>query len=277
MKYLNFALSCSLFLAVGCGGNGGGNSPSGTLGGARNTLGLGPAAVSLSKSGGALAPGDLGSAGSYAILSKTGISTSGATMITGHIGVSPAAESYVTGFTITDASPVTHATAAEVAIPYMVYAADMVSPTPSNLTTAVGSMQTAYTDAMGRINPDFLEYMSGNLSGLTLAPGLYKWTGNVTIPTDLTISGSATDIWIFQVALSVDIYAGKRILLGGQAKAENIYWVVAENMDMLANSHFEGILLVKKAVNFGTGATMNGRIYSQTDVNLLGNTIVQKP
>ena len=34
-----------------------------------------------------------------------------------------------------------------------VYAADYASPTPSNLTTAIGAMETAYTDAAGRTNP----------------------------------------------------------------------------------------------------------------------------
>jgi len=56
-----------------------------------------------------------------------------------------------------------------------VYAADYTSPTPSNLTTAVSDMQTAYTDAAGRTTPDFLNLGAGNISGLNLAPGLYKW------------------------------------------------------------------------------------------------------
>lgn len=239
-------------------------------------MGEGPAAVSLvDTAGSAYVPGDMAAPESYAILSKTGITNSGPSMITGNIATSPAPETYLTGFTLTDAVPRTYATAAEVAVPFQVFAADMVSPTPSNLTTAIGAMETAYTDAAGRLNPDYNEYMSGDLSGLTLAPGLYKWTNSVVIPTNLMISGSATDVWIFQIAGNLELATAKRITLAGGALAKNIYWQVAGQVDLLANSHFEGIILSKTDVNFVTNATMNGRVFSQTQVTLLSNTIVQ--
>src|ERR1035437_4925540 len=41
---------------------------------------------------------NLGTAGNFVILSKTGISTTGATSVVGDIGVSPAEASYITGF-----------------------------------------------------------------------------------------------------------------------------------------------------------------------------------
>jgi hypothetical protein len=80
-----------------------------------------------------------------------------------------------------------------------VYAADMVTPTSVNLTTAVQSMLTAYTDAAGRPSP-FLNLGAGNIGGQTLTPGLYKWGSTVTIPSNITISGSADDVWIFQIS-----------------------------------------------------------------------------
>ena len=54
-------------------------------------------------------------------------------------------------------------------------------------------MEAAYTDAAGRPTPDFLELGTGNIGGLTLAPGLYKWTSTVTIPEDVTLSGGCFD------------------------------------------------------------------------------------
>jgi hypothetical protein len=54
------------------------------------------------------------------------------------------------------------------------FAADYAPPTPAVLTTAVSDMQTAFTDAAGRTNPDFTELGAGDISGLTLIPGLYK-------------------------------------------------------------------------------------------------------
>jgi len=79
-----------------------------------------------------------------------------------------------------------------------VYAANYSTPTPSNLTTAVSNMESAYTDAASRPTPDFLELGTGAIGGLTLAPGLYKWTSAITILSNVTISGDANDVWIFQ-------------------------------------------------------------------------------
>ena len=134
-----------------------------------------------------LAVVNLGEAGSYVIVAKTAINNSSTSVITGNLGLSPAATSYVTGLSLTNATG--YATSAQVT--GNIYAADMASPTPINLTTAVNNMDSAYTDAAGRPLPDFSELATGNLGGLTLVPGLYKWTNNVTIPTKVVKIGRA--------------------------------------------------------------------------------------
>ena len=261
------ALALSLFLAASC-GNGGSSSSSNNK---QNPNGLGPMAVSLSASG--LVPTDLGSSGAYVILAKAGVSNTGGSYIDGNLGVSPAAASYITGFSlVADAS---NEFSSSLYVNGNIYAANYSLPTPSNLTTAIGSMETAYTDAAGRSDPNFNELASGDLGGLTLAPGLYKWSSSVTMPMNVTISGSATDIWIFQVAGDLSMAAGVSINMVGGALPENVYWQVAGQADFFASSHFEGVLLCKTAVNFQTSATMNGRIYSQTEVSLQDNDIVQ--
>ena len=54
-----------------------------------------------------------------------------------------------------------------------VYASDYASPTPANLTTAIGDMQTAFTDAAGRA-ASVTELGAGNIGGMTIGPGVYK-------------------------------------------------------------------------------------------------------
>ena len=135
------------------------------------------AAVALGTSAFAFAgqqPVDLGAAGNYVILAKTTITNIPNSAITGDLGLSPAATSYITGFALTNATG--YATALQVT--GKIYAADMASPTGTNLTTAVENMLTAYTDAAGRPTPDFTELYTGNLGGKTLTPGLY---GNLTV------------------------------------------------------------------------------------------------
>ncbi|MEX2640179.1 MAG: ice-binding family protein, partial [Balneolales bacterium] len=115
---------------------------------------------------------DLGTSGNYVILAKSAINNNPTSAITGDLGLSPAATSFITGFALTDDTG--YATSDQVT--GKVYAADMADPTPSELTTAVENMITAYNDAAGRPNPDFVELHTGDIGGKTLTPGLYKWS-----------------------------------------------------------------------------------------------------
>ena len=158
-----------------------------------------------------LAAVNLRSADNFVILSKAGVSTTGTTSILGNLGVSPIAATAVTGFgLILDRS---NTFSRSTLVTGKVYAADYAAPTPTMLTKAVGDMQTAYTDAAGRTLPNFTELGSGNIGGLTLRPGLYKWSSAVTIPTNVTLSGNENDVWIFQIAQTLTISSGKQVIL----------------------------------------------------------------
>ena len=218
-------------------------------------------------------PVGLGQAGNYVILAKAGISTVPASSVTGDIAVSPAAATFITGFSLVADSTNVFSTSPQVV--GKVFAADYAVPTPSNLTTAIGDMQTAYTDAAGRPTPDFLELGTGNLGGKTLAPGLYKWTSTVNVPTDVTISGGANDVWIFQTTGDLIMAANQHVTLSGGALAKNIFWEVAGQATFGAGAHFEGVLLCKTGVTLQTGATMNGRILAQTAVALQKATVTR--
>jgi hypothetical protein len=137
-------------------------------------------------------------------------------------------------------------------------------------------MLTAYTDAAGRPTPDFLNLNSGNIGGETLQAGLYKWGTTVTIPGDVTLSGSADDVWIFQIDNDLTMSAAKNIILTDGAKASNIFWQVAGEVVIGANSHFEGVILSKTGITFQTGASLNGRMLAQTAV-ILDQNAVTKP
>lgn len=211
------------------------------------------------------APVYLGVAGSFAVLSKTGITDVPPSAITGDIGASP-----ITGAAILVTCPeVTGA----------IYSVNAAGPLPcrltnaSRLTTAVGDMQAAYTDAAGRSNPNFLNLGAGTIGGRTLTPGLYKWTTSLNIPTNITISGSSTDVWIFQVAGTLNVASAVKITLSGGARAKNIFWQVAGAVTLNTTSHFEGVILGKTGINLKTGASINGRMLAQTAVTLQKNTV----
>ncbi len=213
----------------------------------------------------------LGLAGNFAILSKAGISTTGVTAIAGNIGVSPIASTAITGFGLTMDSSGQFSKSIKVTA--KVFAANYASPTPARLTTAIGNMQTAYNDAAGRLNPREIELGGGNIGGRTLQHGLYKWSSGVTIPTDVTLNGSKDAVWIFQIAGTLNIAAGKKVLLKGGALDKNIFWQVAGRTTLQTTSVMHGNILGKTAIIMRTGAKLYGRALAQTAVTLDANTV----
>ena len=98
---------------------------------------------------------------------------------------------------------------------------------------------------------------SGELGGLTLAAGVYKSaSGSYKITNgDLTLSGSATDVWIFQAesSLTVGTPAATRIVrLTGGALAKNVYWYVGS----------------AAVINYAGGGVMTGNIIAEDGVTL---------
>jgi hypothetical protein len=215
---------------------------------------------------------NLGTAGNFVILAKSGISVTGVTAITGDIGVSPVAATYITGFgLIIDASG-TFSISSKVTGD--VYAADYTSPTPTKLTTAIGDMGTAYTNSAGRLLPDYTELYAGDLTGKTLSPGLYKWsTGVLVSAAGVTISGTSTDVWIFQIAQNLSLANGAKVTLSGGAQASNIFWQVAGKVTIGTTAAMKGIILCQTEIVMSTGATLSGRALAQTAVTLDANAV----
>jgi hypothetical protein len=214
------------------------------------------------------APVKLGSAGTFALLSKTGITNVYASVINGDIGASP-----ITGAAI-------GLTCGEIAAGIL-YTVNAAGPLPCSvtaatlLTAAVSDMEAAYTDAAGRVNPDFTELGSGEIGGKTLGPGLYKWGTDVKISTDVTLAGSPNDVWIFQVAGGIQQASATRVTLKGGALAKNVFWQSAGAVSIGTTAHFEGVMLAKTMVAVKTGASVNGRLLAQTAVTLQKNSITQ--
>lgn len=217
---------------------------------------------------------NLGTAGNFVILAKSAVSTTGTTSVMGDIGLSPAAASFITGFALST-PPTTFTTSPLVT--GKVWASDYDPPTPANLTTAVLDMQTAYTDAAGRTLPDFTELGAGDISGMTLVPGLYKWGTGVSISSSgVTLTGGANAVWIFQIAEDLTVGNGAIMTLSGGAQAKNVFWQVAGQTTLGTTADFKGIILSQTLISFNTGAQMTGRALAQTAVTL-DATAISKP
>ena len=222
-------------------------------------------AAAQARLGAGPAPVRLGAAGTFAILSKTGITAVHASPIVGDVGTSP-----ITGAALL-------LTCSEVS--GNIYVVDAAGPVPcartaaTSLTSAVGDMGSAYSDAAGRTSPNFRELGAGEIGGRTLAPGLYKWGTGVSITTNVTLSGGPNDVWIFQVAGTLNQGSGTRVTLAGGALAKNVFWQVAGAVTIGTTAHFEGIVLAKTLIAVNTGASVHGRLLAQTAVTLQMNAI----
>jgi len=252
---------------------------------------------------------ELGTAGNFVILAKTGISTVPKSVVTGDIGVSPIFSPAITGFNLAMHTSGTYSTDRDIDgkqltgkafAPDYIVAPDHIDTdhhtdtdtddhidTDDKLTTAVGDMQTAYTDAAGRSTTDAnLNLQGGLIGGLTLTPGVYTFAVDVKITGDIYLDslGDADAVFIIQTAGNIIQDANTKVILTDSAttpataakvttKAGKIFWQVAGAVTVGAGAHLEGILLVKTGVTFVTGSTLNGRILAQTRVDLQKATI----
>lgn len=218
------------------------------------------------------APVVLGAAGTYAILAKSAITTVPVSAIIGNVGLSPAAASFITGFTLfTDG---TNIFSTSTQVTGQVFAADYAVPTPANLTTAVSNMLTAYTDAAGRA-ADFTEVGGGNIGGMTLPAGTYKWSTSVTIPSNVTLNGGPNDVWIFQIAQGITQSSATQVILTGGALPKNVFWQSFGVVDIGTTAHMEGVILAQTSITLKTGASVNSRLLAQTAVTLDANAVTQ--
>ncbi|OIP99264.1 MAG: hypothetical protein AUK35_08190 [Zetaproteobacteria bacterium CG2_30_46_52] len=97
------------------------------------------------------------------------------------------------------------------------------------------------------------------------------------INTNVTLAGGPTDIWVFQNAGDLIQASATSVFLSGGALAKNIIWQVGGGTGIAlgTTAHFEGVAMAIKAITVNTGATINGRLLSQTAVTLDGIAVTQ--
>jgi hypothetical protein len=145
-----------------------------------------------------------------------------------------------------------------------VWAADYLSGTAGKVTQAIVDMMATYTQAANAVNnvPTNKNIGGGSIWSQTFVPGVYTWTTNVNIATDITLSGDG--IYIFQITGNLDVASAKQVMLSGGANPSKIFWQVAGLVNVGTTAHMEGTILSKTLVRFLMGSTLRGRIMAQT-------------
>ncbi len=259
------AILLAAFVA-GCGSGGGG----GGGGGGENS-----SSKSASNPGTVCTQGaacvNLRTAGSFVILTKTGITDVPTSAVTGNVGVSPAtgADNHLTCTEVTGST-----NSVDAAGPAPCSVMD-----PATLSQAVLDTNAAVADATGKpVLPANVNKFAGNIGGQTITAGNYNWTTGVSIATatDVTLSGSATDVWVFQVMGGGITQANNtHVILTGGARPENVFWFTPGVAAIGTGAHFQGVLLSGTSITLGAGATVTGRLFANTDVTLISDTITR--
>ena len=105
------------------------------------------------------------------------------------------------------------------------------------------------------------------------APGLYKWTSNLAISNDVTLAGGPNDVWILQVAGTLNEASAKNVILTGGAQAKNVFWESAGAVSIGTDAHFEGTILGQTMIAMKTHSSINGRLLAQTAITLQMSTV----
>jgi hypothetical protein len=181
----------------------------------------------------------LGSAGSFGVLAGTTVTNTGPTIVNGNLGVWPGTA--VTGF----GPGVVNGTE---------NAGDVIAQ------HAQASLNIAYNDAAARTSVDIVG-VAGDLSGQTLAPGLYKSTSTLSLSGTLTLEGSG--VYIFQIGSGLTVGTGGTVVLSGGATSDNVFWQVGSSATLGTTADFKGTILALTSISLATGAKLDGRALAQ--------------
>ena len=201
------------------------------------------------------APVNLGSAAHFTILAGAAITTTGGGAINGDVGAYPIAGS---GIGLTAAQ-----------VNGTIYETDATGPVgaviaPAMLLAAKNDLTTAMNDAAGRTpvpaDPDHLNPNGGNIGGLNLTPGIYKFTGTASITgADVFLTGGPDDVWIFQIAADLQMGSMRNIILAGGAQARNVFWQVGTSVNIGTFAVFKGTIMSNQGIVMMTSSTLEGR------------------
>ena len=194
-------------------------------------------------------PVNLGTAAPFGVLAASTVTNTGLSVINGDVGLSP--ETSITGFPPGIIGGVTHQTDA------------VAAQAQLDLTTAYNTAASLTPTRVGL----------GELSGLSLAPGVYAG-GALALNGTLTLAGTAQSVWVFRAASTLIAGSNSLVTVTGGASACNVFWQVGSSATLGTNATFVGTIMASESITANTAATVTGRLLASNGaVTLDTNTI----
>jgi len=200
----------------------------------------------------------LGSASAFAVLANSTVTNTGLSVLTGDLGLKPGTS--VTGFPPGTYTGTTHI-------------ADLTASIAQN------DAANAYNYLAALPFPPGVYPSGNNLSGQDLggknpAPGVYNFSSSAALTGTLTLTGTAADVWVFQIGSTLSAASGSNIILSGGALARNVYWVVGSSATLNSTASFLGTIIVQASITLVTGASNNGSLIALTGAVTLDDNAI---
>ncbi len=187
------------------------------------------------------APIDLKSAVHFTILATSTTTTTGGGIINGDVGLYPAGSQGIPPAQINGT----------------IYNGDPIAA------QAALDLNAAYINASPAALPGGSN-VGAELSGQTLPGGVYQSpSGAYGINGDLTLHGGPDDVWVFQMASTLTVGVGSRVLMTGGAQDRNVFWQVGSSATLNSSSIFEGTIMVYASVTMNSSSILDGRALAQ--------------
>jgi len=195
---------------------------------------------------------DLGTAGNYRVLSGTTLTIAGTCTVTGNVG----------GTAVTNNGSVSGTT-------------DVGNPAYDAAISALNSAINTLAARTNIIGTTGNTLVGVGLDGLNLGRGIYDGPGTFTLNATLTLTGNATDIFIFRTGspgTTIITGSGCIVNLVG-VLASNVYWIVGSAAEI--DGDFKGNILARTYITqTSVTTTLNGRALGQTAVTLDGASVL---
>jgi len=97
-------------------------------------------------------------------------------------------------------------------------------------------------------------------------------SGDVT----LDAGNNPSSVWVFQMATTFVAFSGRKVILLNGARGTNVFWQVGSSTVLGTYSEMAGNFLTETSISAQTGATVDGRVLTQTGaVTLDTNRIIR--
>jgi hypothetical protein len=150
-----------------------------------------------------------------------------------------------------------------------------------------GPALTCYVDFTGAYNDASVatcqfKLAAADLSGLTLAPGVYcSDPGTFSIATSgiviLDAQNNSDSQWVFQTATTVISGDDSVMKFINGGKSNNVYWAVGTSHTSGINAYFIGNILAQTSITLGSMSRLDGRAFALQTVTYSGNVTTSLP